>query len=490
MAELCDAEHDAGLEILSAELDAVHPPPDWRASAPSLERASANLLMLALGPEAGSMRDTAAAQMRELAAGIQDPGHRAATATEVAQTLRDIHGHVCEPLMTNAGEFVFRTSSDHLQKPHRLTWFAEGRWWAVLRKSGGDGSGWRVWRRSIAGWWDYDSHVLSTIPADRFDVFLNPDDGHVYALNMNSNQSRLLRLAYDAASDMFVVEASAPVPTAHDGEVGTLTVDTAGRVWIALHPDGRFAYTVRDADTLEEIAPLTVLADSVQPRSLVAGRFVDERGAAVGFVYASAEPPYVGNFKVHRDDAMVGDFSTEEFAENVDDHSTYAAAGTDVMVVWKDRRDRVGEPIILIRQRLPDGSWGPPVPVFLGQRAGGGANDTRPRVIIDTEARRVHVAAAEVTSEALEVRERVAPIDTLRFGTYRAIFRSGDGWSGHVFRDVHAGQQPATADSGVLWLARGRDLTEGEIGGFSLWQNLLASPGTPDALRSHERPPP
>jgi hypothetical protein len=374
----------------------------------------------------------------------------------------------------DAGELVFYTSSDQLGKPHRLTWFAEDRWWAVLRKSNGSGSGWRVWRRDADGTWTFGSEVLSTTGADRFDAFLNPDDGRVFVHHLNSSQSRLLRLEYDPGSDMFVRAATANVPTAYAGQVASLTVDTVGRVWIATHPDGRLTYTVRDADTLAEITPSTVLPDRVEAESLVVGRFVDDAGPAVGFVYAEDTEPYRGTFRIQRDADPVGRFTTEVFAEQVDNHATFAAAGVDLVVVWKDERNVVGEPIVLVRRRHPDGRWGDIVEVFTAKSTRDAGNHTRPRIVIDAENRRVHVAAAENTASAQEVHERVADIDTLGFGPQRVIFRSGDDRNGHVFRDVHAGQQPVTAASGLLWLARGRDVIDSQQGSFSLWQHHLA----------------
>jgi hypothetical protein len=155
---------------------------------------------------------------------IAPPG--AAGATEVVHDISD-----------DVGELVYPTSSDQLKKPYRLTWCAYGRWRMVGSKSSGAGSGWRVWRRNLDGSWDFGSEVLSTVGADRFDVFHNPDDGKVYAVQRSGSQPRLLRFTHDPGTDMFTLSATAALPIS-TGEP-TLTVDTLGRVWIAATALGR-----------------------------------------------------------------------------------------------------------------------------------------------------------------------------------------------------------------------------------------------------------
>jgi hypothetical protein len=372
---------------------------------------------------------------------------------------------------SDVGRLVFPTSSDQLGKPHRLTWFAEGRWWGVFRKSSGEGSGWRIWARDPDGVWSFGPEVLSTTAADRFDVALDPASGRVFAHQLGTKESRLLRLVFDGSQDRFVVDQATSVPTAYDGQASSITVDTLGRVWIVTHPGGQFAYTVRDGDTLAPRSGLTVLPDPVAPGSLVAGRFVDDLGPAVGFVYAEPGAGGRGWFKVQRDTDPIGTFSTEFIADHVDDHTTYAAAGSDVVVVWKDARDVAGEPIVLVRRRHPDGVWGATVAVFDAKVSSSSGNYTRPRIVLDADRRMVHVAAAEWTSEAAEIHERVAPIDSLAFGPQRVIFRHGTSEDGYGYRDVHAGQQPVSTRSGLLWLARGREIVGGVRGSFSLWEH-------------------
>jgi hypothetical protein len=114
------------------------------------------------------------------------------------------------------------------------------------------------------------------------------------------------------------------------------------------------------------------------------------------------------------------------------------------------------------------------VSVFEGTSTSSSGNHTRPRVAIDADNRRVHVAAAEITASAPEVHARSAPISTMAFGEQHTIFRNGTSQNGYVYRDVHAGQQPVTATSGLLWLARGREVIDGALGSFSLWQSQVA----------------
>jgi hypothetical protein len=470
--ELCDVGQTSSLANVAAELDDLTRGHGSETLSDRLRLVSGHLEALMLDQLGEPLRDNAAGWVNELITGIDDERSQRAAAAAGSEALRELELHLCQDAVTEAGALVFQTSSDHLQKPHRLTWFAEGRWWAILRKTRGEGEGWRVWRRDADGSWQFGADVLSRDADDRFDAFFNPDDGRVFALHLNRMQAAVQRLEYDAQLDMFVPAASGPAPT-RQADVGTLTVDTVGRVWVAVHPAGQFAYTVLDAETLDVISPLTMLPDRVQPRSLVAGRFVDDNGPAVGFAYAQAEAPFPGTFRLHYDNDPVGTFATEEFAEFADDHTAFAAAGSDVVAVWKDTRDRQDEYLILVRRRHADGTWGESMPVFVAKTSISSGNHTRPRIVLDEDNRLVHVAAAEVTASAAEVHERVAPIDTLEFGRYRSIFRSGDAATGYVFRDIHAGQQPINSESGVLWLARGREVQDGQAGSFSLWENQL-----------------
>jgi hypothetical protein len=479
LKELCDPAEVAGLISLAEELDELEEVTETHVTSERLERAAARLEDLVLDPVADGVRNVAVSWLRDLSTGIDGSPIEPATVAAASEALRETQLSICEGDVAQSGQLVFHTSSDQLQKPHRLTWFAEGKWWAMLRKSSGDGSGWRVWRRNADGTWIFGPDEFSELAPDRFDVFLDPDDGRVFALHLNASQSYVHRLEYHPDSDMYVPEARAPVATAQ-ADAGTLAVDTERRVWVAVHPDGNLAYTVLDADTLEQVSPLQQLPESVQDRSLVAARFADDRGPAVAFIYAAAERPYPGKLMINYDADPVGTFVTEEFAQHVDDHSSIAAEGTDVLVVWKDRRDRENEVIVLVRRRHPDGTWGESTPVFVAKSSVSTGNHTRPRMLLDSTNRLVHVAAAEVTANAAEVHERVAHIDSLQFSRYRTIFRSGHAREGHVFRDVHAGQQSITPESGVLWLARGRDVVQGELGGFSLWENHLEV-GVPDA---------
>jgi hypothetical protein len=121
------------------------------------------------------------------------------------------------------------------------------------------------------------------------------------------------------------------------------------------------------------------------------------------------------------------------------------------------------------------------VSLFEGTSTSSSGNHTRPRVAIDADNRRVHVAAAEITASAPEVHARSAPISTMAFGEQHTIFRNGTSQNGYVYRDVHAGQQPVTATSGLLWLARGREVIDGALGSFSLWQSQVAIECVDDA---------
>ena len=95
LAELCDAQHEASLGNVAAQLDGLGER-DPRELSAAMDGVRAKLEGLTLGPDGMSMRDSAIGLMADLAAEIDDADMRALTASAAVQSLRELELYLCQ----------------------------------------------------------------------------------------------------------------------------------------------------------------------------------------------------------------------------------------------------------------------------------------------------------------------------------------------------------------------------------------------------------
>jgi len=189
-------------------------------------------------------------------------------------------------------------------KPQSKLWFNDGTWWAVMFHTATNT--WHIYRLSWPSQWLDTGTLVDDRPSSRADALW--DGSHLYIASLvrfsSSNQARLYRYSYTAASQSYSLDSGFPV-TIMTGSAETLALDkdSSGQFWITYTQSKKVFVnrsTTNDATwgTPFVIPGATSLA-SDDISSLVA--YHDQNGNAIGVLWSNHNTPSSMFFAYHKD---------------------------------------------------------------------------------------------------------------------------------------------------------------------------------------------
>jgi hypothetical protein len=313
-----------------------------------------------------------------------------------------------------------------------------------------DNSG--TWLRRLDGDAWQSTLQLSTSTNFRADVVTDGNLAHV--LLFNGSNSRLASLEYSNGTDSYGLWSQrtslTSVPLASNAESATITVDTAGRLWVA--SDRKFSigpFNGADFEVRYSDANYTSFSD---PISLGTSLDSDDLSAitslpdgSIGVMWSNQSEQRF-SFREHTDGGDPAAWSTREIAASqaalnigagmADDHINFAfAADGTLYVAVKTSYDNSGQTKLGLLVRRPTGEWDDSLyhVDFTG---------TRPIVLLDESIGRLMVAYTENDS-ASNIVFRESPLDDILFSQKHTLLAGN-------FNDVTAMKQAAAGELVVM----------------------------------------
>lgn len=241
-------------------------------------------------------------------------------------------------------------------KPQSKLWYAQDSWWACLPTQNGN----QIFRRSAAGWIRSDEPE-SPLRGLHGHADVDADQDSVRVVLVAADAFTVAVMRYDEQQSGYV-RAAPPTtwPTPADGaiETATITNDQAGRLWVAY--DAGQSVWVRASSGPSGVRwtdPIR-LGRGISDDDICAIARV--RGG-VAVVWSNQNSDSV-LCRIHRDSSAPEIWDqTEIIAQGnrtADDHLNCAATedGT-LFVATKTSLDTPNQPLLLLRERLPDGQW-------------------------------------------------------------------------------------------------------------------------------------
>ena len=294
-------------------------------------------------------------------------------------------------------------------KPQSKLWFNDGAWWAVMFHTASNT--WHIYRLSWPSQWLDTGTLVDDRPSSRADALW--DGSHLYIASLvrfsSSNQARLYRYSYTAASQSYSLDSGFPV-TIMTGSAETLALDkdSSGQFWITYTQSKKVFVnrsTTNDATwgTPFVIPGATSLA-SDDISSLVA--YHDQNGNAIGVLWSNHNTPSSMFFAYHKDSDADNVWQGPETIYTAqcaaDDHINLKSLQSDPSgAIYAAVKTSLGDSgcggssssaLIRLVVRKPNNSWS--VTTF-----GTVADDhTRPLVLLDSTNRTVYMFATSPTS--------------------------------------------------------------------------------------------
>jgi PKD repeat protein len=356
-------------------------------------------------------------------------------------------------------------------KPESKLWFHDGQWWGSLWSAAG--SAYQIHRLDFFthAWVDAEVEI-DTRANSHADVLWDGTKlyiaSHRFSTTGSSsgNPIRLYRYSYDTTTDRYGLDGGFPV-TIGDYSTEALTIgkDSTGTLWAAWTQSRRVRICHSLGSDTQWSTPIvlprnTSSLDTDDICSLI--RF----GNRIGVLW-SDQIENMYRFSFHVDGAPDTTWSTvEDVSDNeADDHLDLAtdSAGR-VFLVGKNLANN-----LLLYVRASGGGWTRhvvtnPTPIL-----------TRPIVLLNEEARRIHVFATGQDSG--EVFEKTSSLDNISFGSGTGTIRMRDASTPFRISDPTSTKQNLTNASGLVVLAH-HDTT-----GF-YWHHEVVPPPTTDFLAS------
>ena len=283
------------------------------------------------------------------------------------------------------------------ERPQSKVWTYAGKWWTVLPVSGGT----KIFRLDGTTWTPVLTvHSSSDIKAD---CIVNGSVTHIL-LFRGSSDSYLASIEYVPTSNTykFWTGRTAVINLgvlASGVEAGSITLDGAGRMWLAF--DGTTDFKVRWSDS-----PYSSWSS---PITIATGATTDDICAIVTLpgkvgVFWSNQTTKRFGFKTHTNGSLPTSWSADEnpasqSAKNIghgfsDDHVNIVSGSDGTLYcAIKTSYDIAGEPIVGLLVRRPSGSWDNLYPVSSNE-------GTKPQVVLNEAAGKVKVLYASQTGSS------------------------------------------------------------------------------------------
>jgi len=270
--------------------------------------------------------------------------------SQVVESNQDVEQEPARP--------VFRVDVPNptADKPQSKLWYAHDHWWACLPTQDGN----TIWRRSADGWSELDdteSPLRGLL--GHGDVYADRDSVQVVLVSPEALTVVVMR--YDEQRSGYVRAAPPttwPVPTDGEIETATITKDQTGRLWVAY--DARQSVWVRaatDPSGVRWTDPILLGRGTSDDDICAIARLC----GGVGVVWSNQNSDSI-LFRFRRDAYSPDHWDQTEIVaqgdKTADDHLNCAVTedGT-LFVATKTSLDTPNQPLLSLRERLPDGRW-------------------------------------------------------------------------------------------------------------------------------------
>jgi hypothetical protein len=337
-------------------------------------------------------------------------------------------------------------------KPQSKLWYNDGAWWGLLRSPSGPITVHRLANHV----WTNTGTVVDDRAASTGDALWTGSKLYV-ASRVSGGALRVIRMSYDAASDMYAMDAGFPKQVASNGsESVTIARDSAGKFWISYTQGSRVYVAHSTTSDTTWTAPFiiptgdtTLSADDISAVIAFSGK--------IGVMYSDQQSGAM-RFAVHVDGAADSAWTNETAlsgAALADDHINLKSIAQDdagrIYAATKTSRGDSGEPatdpLIYVLTRSSTGTW--------TQAVAGQVRDalTRPQLAIDTTNQMLYVvmASPDTGGGGIVYYKRSALGSTLSFPTGKGSpFVS---WSGVKVNNPTTTKDPVDATTGLVVLA-------------------------------------
>jgi len=351
------------------------------------------------------------------------------------------------PSLTGSGPNVGNPSLTE-SKPQSKLWFNDGSWWGVLWSS--SSLAFHIQRLNAAHAWVDTGVAIDARPDSHSDALWDGAKlyvaSHEFATGGGSpgDPILVLRFSYNSATDTYSLDTGFPV-TIGDSSTESVVIDkdSTGRLWAVWDQDLRVhvAHTLGSDTAWSAPAILPGSTSDVDSDDLCS---VIHFGNKIGVMWSDQVlNQYL--FSAHVDGAADTAWSAVEAVTTgeSDDHIHLEAdAAGRVFAAVKN----VANEIKLV---VRDGTgWHP---FLVSDHA---ANFTRAIVLLDEQARIIHVFATKRIGTALggEIHEKTSSLDAIAFGTGEGTTVIHDG-SGLIVNSPQSTKQNLTAETGLVVLA-------------------------------------
>jgi hypothetical protein len=333
------------------------------------------------------------------------------------------------------GHSYLGTSSPTAEKPESKLWWNDGFWWGSLFDPAT--SGYHIYRLDAATQsWAKAGTALDNRSKSNADVLWHAPTNKLYVAShiftstgqpaSEAESSRLYRFSYSSATKSYVLDTGFPVLINRSkGEALVIDRDSRGRLWATWVEGGRVyvTHTTCDAASCDDrswVSPFIPPVDGVHPNSTVVDG--DDISAVVAFdndkigLMWSNQRDSAMYFAVRDDSSAPGTWRASRTAVqgpgSADDHINLATLLADgqgrVYAVIKTSHSSSSAPLIMVLVRDPsNGEW------TSHRHSTKRYNQTRPIVLIDESAQRLHVFASDQGGGSIY--HKSAPLSNISF---------------------------------------------------------------------------
>jgi len=331
------------------------------------------------------------------------------------------------------------------QKPESKLWYLDGKWWGAMATAG-TGSH-HIFQLSGTNWTDTGIEI-DPRPETKEDVL---SVGSTLYILSRGSPTKLRRFTYAGGSyqldNGFPVDL--PVPKV---EAITLGRDSTGTLWAAYEYKQNVNVVRSNGSDTRWGTPFII--PGAQARGLstddiaAVTSFADGSGSAIG-VFWSNHPAQTDYFAVHRDGAADSAWSVETALTGLnqaDDHMDVRTYNGRLYVAVKTSTTIASEALIKLLVRSEDGSWAQyPVAQYTD-------HNTRPNVVIDTDANRLYVFMTMGDgAKARGIAYKSSPLNAISFPSSATVFIQGT--NSEVINDGTTAKTNVTAASGIVVMA-------------------------------------
>ncbi|CAN5766969.1 hypothetical protein BH10BAC3_BH10BAC3_22160 [soil metagenome] len=326
-------------------------------------------------------------------------------------------------------------------KPQDKIWNYAGKWWCVLATSGGT----KIFRLDGTSWTAV--LTIATNTSCKPDCWMTGNVVHIL-LYKGISTSDIVSVEYDAASNAYKpwsqrpTSSSVTFPTGT--ETATMTVDGAGRMWLASDGDTDIKVWWSDSPYATWSSAITIATGVTTDDISV----ITKMNGKIGIFWSNQNTQRFG-FKTHTDGAVATSWSADEVPASQsalnagkgmsDDHMSakLASDGTLYFAV-KTSYDLPGYPLISLLIRRPTGIWDNLYPVTINQ-------GTQPHLILNEAQGKIKVVYTTVVNGG-NIVYRESSMSNISFGVERTLISGG----GYLYNYTTSTHQTCNPDVVIM----------------------------------------